>query len=266
MNEDNRFSVYLHRRLDNNNIFYIGSGSKARVDKKTDRSQKWFEIVNTVGFKSEVLIKDLSKKDAREIESLLIEMFKDTLINIKVPHYDCLDISEQALSYVQYDESSSTGLRWIKDSGARAKTGSEAGSFNYYKSKPRRISTMINGTSYLNHRLIFTMHYGVIDSDLIIDHIDGNPFNNKISNLRVVSYAVNSRNVVRNESAHVGVFLSKNENLRWVATWAENYRNRSKSFSVLKYTNEVAFKLACDYRENKIKELNENGAGYTGRH
>ena len=125
---------------------------------------------------------------------------------------------------------------------------------------------MIGGKSYLNHRLIFTIHHGMIDSDLIIDHIDGNPFNNKITNLRAVTHAINSRNLTRCESLHNGVHFRKGRYLRWIATWTEGHERKSKGFSVLKYTNELAFKMACEFRTNKIKELNKNGAGYTERH
>lgn len=43
-------------------------------------------------------------------------------------------------------------------------------------------SIQINGKLYLAHRLIFLYHYGYIPKE--IDHIDSNPSNNNISNLR----------------------------------------------------------------------------------
>lgn len=38
------------------------------------------------------------------------------------------------------------------------------------------------------------------------------------------------------------------------------------SFSCNKYGHEQAFQLACQWREQKIAELNEQGAGYSERH
>lgn len=38
------------------------------------------------------------------------------------------------------------------------------------------------------------------------------------------------------------------------------------SFSCNKYGHEQAFQLACQWREQKIAELNAQGAGYSERH
>lgn len=43
-------------------------------------------------------------------------------------------------------------------------------------------------------------------------------------------------------------------------------KNISKYFSVDKYGYDEAFRLACEWRKQKIAELNEQGAGYTERH
>lgn len=51
----------------------------------------------------------------------------------------------------------------------------------------------IEGLQYLVHRLIWKMHYGK-DPDDTIDHIDRDPSNNSIDNLRVVSHSVNMHN------------------------------------------------------------------------
>lgn len=52
--------------------------------------------------------------------------------------------------------------------------------------------TMLNGKRYLNHRLIAGM-FG-LPLDGLIDHIDGNPQNNRIENLRACSRDENARN------------------------------------------------------------------------
>ena len=45
-----------------------------------------------------------------------------------------------------------------------------------------------------------------------------------------------------------------------------NGEKKTKSFSCNLLGEEQAFKLACEYREQNIRELNEQGAGYTERH
>lgn len=52
---------------------------------------------------------------------------------------------------------------------------------------------MINYKMYLAHRLIWLLHYGEWPKQHI-DHIDGNPGNNRLENLRDVSRSVNLRN------------------------------------------------------------------------
>lgn len=52
----------------------------------------------------------------------------------------------------------------------------------------------------------------------------------------------------------------------WVATWYEARKSKSKRFSVEKYGEELAFFLACEYRDVMIQRLNLVGAGYTENH
>lgn len=50
----------------------------------------------------------------------------------------------------------------------------------------------INGKQYLIHRIIYMIHYGFMPNQ--IDHIDGNPNNNKIENLREATALQNAQN------------------------------------------------------------------------
>lgn len=67
----------------------------------------------------------------------------------------------------------------------------------------------IKGNLYLIHRLIYTLLKGTAPLG-IVDHIDGNPFNNAIENLRDVSHLQNSANRGKsknNKTGHAGIIF-----------------------------------------------------------
>jgi hypothetical protein len=133
------------------------------------------------------------------------------------------------------------------------------------------------GKMFNAHNVVWRM-FGNIQGSLIIDHIDRNPNNTKIENLRLVDTSGNLRNKSKyksNKSGIVGVCrrLIKSRhrgsppNDYWAAQWKDiNLKTCSKTFSTKKYGEAEAFQLACEYRTKMIEELNSQGAGYTDRH
>ncbi len=68
------------------------------------------------------------------------------------------------------------------------------------------------GKRYYAHRIIWTIFNGEIPDKLVIDHIDGNPSNNKLENLRCVQHVSNlhgARKLTRNKSGFIGVSWNK---------------------------------------------------------
>lgn len=53
--------------------------------------------------------------------------------------------------------------------------------------------TRINGKAYKNHRIVFLYHCGYLPEN-DTDHIDKNPGNNRVENLREVSRSCNAKN------------------------------------------------------------------------
>jgi len=49
------------------------------------------------------------------------------------------------------------------------------------------------GKHYLFHRIIYECYRGLIEDDLVIDHIDGNPLHNNLENLQAISQSENSK-------------------------------------------------------------------------
>jgi len=68
--------VYRHRRVDNNEIFYIGIGkTNYRSIEKNNRNTYWYNITNKIDYKVEILYENLSEEDAKELEIFLIEIY-----------------------------------------------------------------------------------------------------------------------------------------------------------------------------------------------
>lgn len=79
---------------------------------------------------------------------------------------------------------------------------------------------------HLLHRIIWEMHNGAIPEGMTIDHIDHNPANSKIENLRMVEHKDNLKNQSMskaNKSGFTGVFFAKNRN-KWRAVVTVNYK------------------------------------------
>ncbi len=174
--------------------------------------------------------------------------------------------------YLEYDTSSSTCLRWKKSIG-KAVVGAEAGKFEY---RPNGLKSAIRvglgGKLYQAHRIIYEMLIGIIPENMVIDHLDGNPFNNHISNLKLKTGADNSRNLklnVNNVSGHAGISLrySNNfKNLNYQASFVDEFGiRRSKNFSHLKYGKEKALEMAVQWRNENIARLKSLGFQYTDR-
>jgi hypothetical protein len=67
--------VYRHRRLDNNQIFYIGIGKKNRPYSKHGRNNYWNKIVKKTTYIVEILKETNCWKEACELEQLLIQQY-----------------------------------------------------------------------------------------------------------------------------------------------------------------------------------------------
>lgn len=185
-------------------------------------------------------------------------------------------------SYFYYDENSKSFLKWKVDiftgkdnNRLLVSKGSDAGCL-HKKGDKGYWRVQLNGKNILVHRIVYYIHNDCVDDSMFIDHIDGNGLNNSIENLRLIHPTLNARNVIRlntNKSGVTGVSLKtciENNGkpyTYWVAQWRDlNNKVKSKCYSTNKYGYDEAFRLACEYREKMILDLNAQGAGYTERH
>lgn len=275
MQEDRNYCVYLHRNKRTNEVFYVGSGRPKRATETTQRNSAWKEIVKDSGFVAEILKSNLSKKESIIEELSVYNQYNNLykLVNKFPPRilndYPILILQD----HLYYDEKSPTCLRRRIDTicnngGKGSRAGDKAGS----TSNGTRLVKVL-GKMYLIHKVVWILHFGKIPDGYVVDHIDGNPSNNRITNLRVLTQAENCRNqklAKNNKSGVSGVILHKHgkgKSDAWKAQYVDlNGKVITKSFTISIYGNDEAFRLACEYRRNALETLNSQGAGYTNRH
>jgi hypothetical protein len=131
---------------------------------------------------------------------------------------NALAMVQAAKNSLHYDQDSGI-FTWIKSANNKVKVGSRAGT----KEKRGYIIIQLNKKTIKAHRLAWLMVHGSFPNGEV-DHIDNNPSNNRISNLRVVNRSKNQMNArppVHNKSGFKGVHFCKSKN-KWVATIGKN--------------------------------------------
>lgn len=183
--------------------------------------------------------------------------------------------SESLKDYLEYDTNSPSTLRWKSKISKNSKQmlGDVAGSLDssdgYWK---------LHGLGYYYkvHRIVWFFHYGKIPKDFFIDHINGDRSNSRIENLRLVTRNGNARNRCKNKnntSGHNMITYYEGVNhrgtliQRFVVAISIPEKGRiNKAFSCVKYGKDNALRMAIEFRDARLKEINEAGAGYTERH
>lgn len=132
----------------------------------------------------------------------------------------CDMLTQQTLKeHLSYD--CETGIFTRVNNKGRFKAGSILGT----KHSTGYFVIRINNKLYKSHRLAWLYAYGEFP-DLVIDHINGNGFDNRLQNLRVVTQKQNCENQKlhkNNTSGHPGVDWSKVSN-KWRAKITLNYK------------------------------------------
>ena len=134
-------------------------------------------------------------------------------------------------------------LYWKVKKARRIKIGDVAG----YVCKDGYRKIVINGTSYKAHRLIFLYHHGYLPE--FLDHVDGNPGNNNITNLREASNQENQMNRKKSKSYNnkptssrfKGVYWDKNAN-KWRAQIVIGGKKKHLGY----FTSEIKAALVYD--------------------
>lgn len=272
--DKNKYCVYLHRNKQTNEVYYIGSGVQNKREYHfSGRSKSWHEIHNTCGTIVEIVKSELTQEESRKLEQEIIEsrVYPNIVNENTVNPINDIDVNI-INEYFTYDETSKSCLRWKKKTGTRSVIGAVAGWFTYTNGKiPRSCNVKLLNKQIRCSRVIWTIHHGNIPPDMIVDHIDGNPHNNRITNLRCISSKENAMNrsaVNYEKELPSGIYFKKGGKKSNDSITSRVVSNKIKliiSFSIDKYGYEQAVENAKIWRVNKLHELGILN-DYTERH
>lgn len=69
--------VYLHRRISDNEVFYVGIGSKKRAYSKSSRNKHWKSFVSLYKHYVDITHNNLIREEACTIEKYLIDFYRN---------------------------------------------------------------------------------------------------------------------------------------------------------------------------------------------
>ena len=125
---------------------------------------------------------------------------------------------ERLKEVLRYD--AETGEFYWRRTKGRCKTGERAGATDVGGYRVIRV----DGTLYKAHRLAWLYEYGRWPESLL-DHINRQPGDNRIANLREATQSENMHNANRRSRSGVPGVLWRAERNRWVAQIRVGYRN-----------------------------------------
>lgn len=135
-------------------------------------------------------------------------------------------------------------LLW-KVPGKRRVVGSPAGSLR----KDGYLEVGLNGKRERVHRVIWKMHNGEIPEGYIIDHIDGNPLNNLLENLRCIPKGVNQNNRKNLKKAYL---------FKRTGKWQSAIRRDGKKRHLGYFDTEAEACLAYDLAKAELDRFDEH--------
>lgn len=251
----NRFYVYLHRRKDTDEVFYVGKGSGSRAYSTAKRSQKWNIIVQAAGgCYVEYFKTGLTENDALSLESELIAKYQDNIINEQMSSKQ-IKLNYNILSDLfYYDSTSPTYLRWKKNVGRGCQVKNIGDIAGYICSDKGYGRVWVDGKMMLIHRVVWTLLNGKeIPDNYQINHKDNNPRNNNIDNLELTTAKQNS--YLKRKKAKPRIIKDKAGKAVsvQVAYLDKSGTRRSKNFPI-KDSLEKTIDLANDFREKSIAD------------
>lgn len=96
-----------------------------------------------------------------------------------------------------------------------------------------------------------------VDKNNMVIHINGNKLDNRKVNLKIISKSLSSilnSSGISNKTGHIGIYRENKKN-RWIGYYYDNGKIIKKTYSINKYGDEYAMKLAINFRNGGTKRL-----------
>jgi len=163
--------VYLHRRLDTQEVFYVGIGKeKKRAYVTHTRTKHWKNIVNKTPYKVDIVFEDISLKEAQEAEILLIKLYgrKDlgtgNLVNftdggeLNIGRTRSEEWRKKRSEYMSSKSSWNKGIPWSEDFKQKRSEAYKG----YKQSEERRKKHSEKAKGVLNTKKVIDTSTGII--------------------------------------------------------------------------------------------------------
>jgi len=162
-------------------------------------------------------------------------------------------LTQERLKELLHYNSDNGQFTWIKTTSPRVKVGDIA-SFRSHK----HLYIGVDGKKYGAHRLAWLYVYGVMPKELI-DHIDRNPANNAINNLREATQKQNLHNMekpIHNTSGYKGVHFHKGSK-KWRAVVTVNNKPKHLGLYITPEEASLAYNNWCIENRGEFAWVNQ---------
>lgn len=225
----------------------------------------WTVTMKGESFRADKVVWHITKGGLLEGDEILHldgNIFNNCLSNLSVINLK----NAELFDLFEYDESSPSCLSWKNSDKLgwnRSFAGSKSTRSNGYG---KYWVVRVNGKQTQVHRIIWELFHGKIESDLVVNHINNDSYDNKIKNLEVCTQKQNMRRTKRhNTGVTHGKDLPLGITLRagYIRARAcKDGKEVCRSFSVKDFGFDKAVELGLIARSEMIDELNVLGYGY----
>lgn len=261
----NNKCVYLHKDA-NGIVRYVGSGSKSRPYSSLNRNSEWVNYFKDNPLTVEVVFTDLTKDEAIDIEMRLYLLHKSTIFNINAPS-KVISLDFDLLNKHFYvDKTSKSGLR-LKSKSIRNTSNEiddEVGTISTANHEKQYWRVKLESKGYSAHRIVYLLTYGTLDSNKVINHVDGNGLNNKIENLEEIPQSLNclkKKRHINNKTSYVGIITTKYNGVidSYTSRFTLNDIKIRQRFSFIVFGSEaIALQSAINFRKYCEIKYGEN--------